>query len=243
MKKLILLFVFVFSALTMFAQSNVASMGLTGLSYGNFSFGYERVLSEKISLKVGASYMIPRELPFKKYFVDNYEELAENDMPDNPLTAMKMNGISANFEFRFYPGGEGPKGLYLAPFFKYTKYSFNAEYVDKTSYINEVGYKLDGSLNLTGGGLLIGYQWLIKERVTVDWWFVGPAVYAGKAVANLKAENMPADDSMYDVDYSAYDDIPYLGLEVDVKSRTEAEITTEKLVPGYRFGLSVGFAF
>ncbi len=77
------------------------------------------------------------------------------------ISSFKGFGITP--EYRMYLSDtEAPEGFYLAPFVRYQK--FDAE--------DEFGN--EGTLSGFGGGLVVGKQWIFKEKVALDL-FVGPS--------------------------------------------------------------------
>jgi hypothetical protein len=77
-----------------------------------------------------------------------------------------FSGFGITPEYRIYLSDtEAPKGVYLAPFVRYQ--SFNL-----TDNSNK------GTLSLFGGGVIIGKQWLFKEKVALDI-FIGPSYSSG----------------------------------------------------------------
>ncbi|MDL5048621.1 DUF3575 domain-containing protein [Oscillatoria amoena NRMC-F 0135] len=78
-------------------------------------------------------------------------------------TGESFKGFGITPEYRFYLSEtEAPAGVYVAPFVRYQR--FDAE--------DDFGNK--GTLTAFGGGLVIGRQWIFKERVALDI-FLGPS--------------------------------------------------------------------
>lgn len=78
---------------------------------------------------------------------------------------VKIDGFGITPEYRVYLSQTpAPNGFYVAPFLRYIK--FNAE--DKTD--NSVN---KAEVTQIGGGVVVGRQWVFKERVTFDM-FIGP---------------------------------------------------------------------
>jgi len=78
---------------------------------------------------------------------------------------LKLSGFGITPEYRFYLSQTpAPNGFYVAPFIRYTNYKLT--YDDGTD-------KAEGTLTSFGGGVVVGRQWVFKERVTFDI-FIGP---------------------------------------------------------------------
>lgn len=77
-----------------------------------------------------------------------------------------FSGFGITPEYRMYLGDtEAPQGVYVAPFVRYQ--SFNL--TDPSS---------KGTLSTFGGGLILGKQWLFKDKVVLDL-FIGPSYSSG----------------------------------------------------------------
>lgn len=83
----------------------------------------------------------------------------------------KFSGFGITPEVRFYLGDtDAPEGFYAAPFVRYQ--SFTIEETDPD-------FSAKGTFSAFGGGLIIGKQWIFKEKVALDL-FIGPAYSSGK---------------------------------------------------------------
>lgn len=81
-------------------------------------------------------------------------------------TTFKGFGITP--EYRFYLSeSEAPQGVYVAPFVRYQNFT-----------LTEDSSSSEGTLSTVGGGLILGKQWVFKERVVLDI-FIGPAYSSG----------------------------------------------------------------
>jgi len=84
----------------------------------------------------------------------------------NSGTTFKGFGVTP--EYRFYLSDtEAPQGVYVAPFVRYM--SFKLEDEDSSSKAH---------FNAFGGGLILGKQWIFKEKVALDL-FIGPSYSSG----------------------------------------------------------------
>jgi hypothetical protein len=76
---------------------------------------------------------------------------------------VKLNGFGLTPEYRIYLSqSPAPNGFYVAPFVRYTNYKLTAE-----------GTTDEATFTSFGGGVVVGRQWVFKERVTFDL-FIGP---------------------------------------------------------------------
>ena len=80
----------------------------------------------------------------------------------------KFSGFGITPEYRFYLSETAaPKGVYIAPFFRYQSF-----------IIKDVETNSEGDFSALGGGVIIGKQWIFKEKISLDM-FLGPAYYSG----------------------------------------------------------------
>lgn len=79
-----------------------------------------------------------------------------------------FSGFGITPEYRAYLSEtDAPKGVYIAPFLRYQNFT-----------LTDGGNK--GTFNSFGGGLIIGKQWIFKEKVALDI-FIGPSYSSGSA--------------------------------------------------------------
>jgi Protein of unknown function (DUF3575) len=84
---------------------------------------------------------------------------------------VKLRGYGITPEFRYYLSSTpAPAGFYIAPFLRYSSYTLSAP--------DGNGQTDEATLSNFGGGLVVGKQWLFKERVTLDM-FIGPRYLSG----------------------------------------------------------------
>ena len=77
----------------------------------------------------------------------------------------KLSGWGVTPEYRFYLSSTpAPNGFYVAPFLRYN--SFTAQ-DNSNNTVNKA------TVTQFGGGVVVGRQWVFKERVTFDM-FIGP---------------------------------------------------------------------
>lgn len=89
----------------------------------------------------------------------------------------KFSGYGITPEFRFYLStSDAPEGAYIAPYLRYQSFSITDKETDAK-----------GKYASVGGGLLVGKQWLLKDKISLDA-FVGPAFNAGKVKATAGEE-------------------------------------------------------
>lgn len=133
-----------------FAQpDNVIKVSLLSPFVKTGSFFYERAINDDMSLVGG-------------FFFTAW----------NPDDDVELRGFGLTFEYRYYlsEATSAPSGAFLAPFVRFQNFNITENYDSDFS---------EAEMTSMGGGLLIGYQKLFKERITLEA-FIGPAYYSSK---------------------------------------------------------------
>ena len=225
------------------SKSNIVKMNLSALAFKNLSFQYERVVAPKMSVALGVSLMPQSSLPFSGRL---NEEFGDNEDAKRAIETTKLGQFSITPEVRFYLGKKrAPRGFYLAPFARYTRMSFEQKYQFTAS--NDIVYNplIKGTINNFGGGLLIGAQWALSNKITLDWWIAGPLY--GSSKGHLKGTDdfsTMSDDDMRDLENDIEDfDIPLTKVEATV-AQNQVDVKLTGPYAGIRaFGIALGFRF
>ena len=142
-------------------RKNLIKLNLLGPVTNYFSAFYERELNQNASLQVGAGYI-------------NNLLLTESNWWDNTRRKNSVNGYFAIIEYRFYLSEKTfPKGFFIAPFMRY-------QYMTLTHEESSPGNMTETSkrsFNLINGGLVVGGQWVFKQKISLDIW-VGPEIHS-----------------------------------------------------------------
>ena len=272
MKKLLTTACLATLALFASAQDNNVKVNLLNLTYGDVRLGYERVLNENLSLQGNLGFLIPRKIPTA--FFD--EEALEAEYGGRIDLGSKLTGYNLSLELRWYPGSKGaPRGFYLAPFFKHNSWSVNVtsgfEYdVTQQEYEDELdagekenaypivdgnpaaGYtvattgQFTGTFKQTGGGLMFGYQWLVSDKVSIDFNFFGLGVESDRVILDLETNARNVDFNEWEAEIQeGSQDFADFGVDIETEVRTNGIgiKTSSFLLPMPRFGFSVGYAF
>lgn len=226
--------------------AHVIKLNASQLALKNISLQYELGFHKNMSVALGYSNFLRREIPSQIY---------SNDKADG-YHLPYMKGWAITPEFRFYPGKKeekpAPHGFYLAPYMRYSKYTLGASYVEfdaVTSAKRE--YELTGTYKGSTVGLMIGSQWIVGKHFSFDWWILGAGVGKAKLVLEATGSGLnltPAQQAALESDVT--DNIGELGkfsngaLSVETTSNS-AKITISgvpmtsirgALVGGFNFG-------
>ncbi len=146
---------------------NVAKLNITSwILYSNgVQLAYERLLSKHTSITLFGGYI---SFPMPTV-IDN-----------SPLNFDKnktKSGYVFGSEFRFYLSNENkydaPHGVYLAPYVSFYHFN-NQRFGHDTTNENQVS--LSTTMDFLNIGGELGYQFVIKKRLTIDCVLFGPAV-------------------------------------------------------------------
>lgn len=163
-------------------RRNGVKMNLTSLAINNYNFSYERSVGKKVTLAVGYSFTPESRfgaLPLVKnshvitgITSEKYDKKA--DKIAGFLNEAAFAATTYTSEIRFYNGIKpGARGWYTSLYGRYTTLAMSHLYSYKDS--NEVLYDLpvNGKLAGFGGGIMIGAQWMVANRITFDWYIIG----------------------------------------------------------------------
>ncbi len=139
----------------------------------DINISYERVLSPYRSFSVNVGYFI---LPSLGIGSDSLS-FTRNQ---------KKRGFSVSGDYRFYfkkrNTRKAPDGLYWGPYtsFHYTEYDNNLVVLNSDIANGELATDL--KLGIVAVGVQLGYQFVIKKRLTLDLIFMGPSysLYTGR---------------------------------------------------------------
>ena len=163
------------------SRKNVINLGLGGLPIGNVALNYERIFSDSRAAALTAGVLIPRKLP--SFITDNLGE-ETNLEADN-----KIQGLFIMPEYRFYPTYKiAPEGFYIAPFMRFNYYS-----LELSGDFDDITADYKGRLIRIGGGVQFGMHWIIKERVSIDFFLAGLGLYYNDVSLRFESDDPDVD--------------------------------------------------
>jgi len=204
-------------------------------SYKNVNISYERILKPYRSFSVNAGFF---ELPSIGVGLDSL----------NFTRTQKKRGFSVSGDYRFYfktrNKKSAPDGLFWGPYtsFHYTQYDNHL--VVLNSDIAQGELETDLRLGIIGVGVELGYQFVIKEKFTVDLIFMGPSYslytgrvkFGGDLTIDEESEYLKA---IHDMLIARF---PYLDDFVKEGSFTNSGFS-RNLGYGMRYMIQLGFRF
>jgi len=133
-------------------KENVIKLKLIPLLLSTVSLQYERVLKENMSAACDVDFL------FYSTSIPDASSLSN--------VTLTFSGFGLSPEFRFYPGGEAPKGFYVAPYLSY--FSLGFKEVGKDLSSGATGSAEIRGLTAMGAGVIVGYQWLIGGVFSIE---------------------------------------------------------------------------
>lgn len=234
-------------------SNQVIKLNISQLIFKNISLQYEYGFHKNMSGALGLSYLVKRDIPGILFTPDT----------DYGYSLPQYYGWAITPEFRFYPGKkeehQAPHGFYIAPYFRYAKYTLQANYVDTTYNPMNVqpppktNYNVKVSYGGFTGGIMIGAQWIIDDHFSFDWWILGGGSGSAKlsisAVATDGNVNMSSQQQT-NTSNNIIENLGELQKFSDGTVKTETTANSAKVtisgVPmlSYRaFGFCFGYAF
>ena len=202
----------------------------------NINIGYERVLSPYRSFSVNAGYFVLPSMVSGLFDSLNIERSGQKW------------GFSVSGDYRFYFKKRNrrmaPDGLYWGVYGSYHHYQFENTITVFDSETVDGTLSFGANTNIFSGGVELGYQFIIKERLSIDLVFMGPSLSMYTAKLKLGGDLTVDEESEY---LQAIYDIlknKYPGFEQLVQDR---ELTVDganfSMGFGLRYLIQIGYRF
>jgi hypothetical protein len=153
--------------------------------------------------------------------------------------------------YRIYLSKKHMRGFYFEPFFKYVHHSAEGTgnaVLDGENVVMDFTNNYDG----VGAGAQLGVQFMIKNKVVIDLFFLGPEINAARnkfrSVETSDAipwTDIQADEAENDI-REFIDKFPFIRNKVNVmvdQANKTVVADFKGALPGIRSGISVGIAF
>ncbi len=231
------------------SPKNVIKLNLSQLAITNISLQYERGFHKNFSAALGISYLIPRQIPSQIFTPSD---------DGSGYVLPKFSGWSVTPEIRFYPGKkvkhQAPHGFYMAPYFRYSKYTLKSDYVDIDSTSGDRhNYAVKANYSGFTAGLMLGSQWLIGKHFSIDWWIVGGGygkakfkIFAESTDGSINLSPQEQEDLKADIKENTSELGSFGNGEVTVETTSNsatATVTGLPMISLRGFGLTLGFTF
>jgi hypothetical protein len=171
-------------------QKNILKIDPLKLVFGGVNLSYERLLTPSSSINIRAKY---HSLGFIERWIGDFSTSGDNyafRLTDHP----HFQAIGVDAEYRFYIKNKKPaQGLYIAPYARYQNYTGKFESLYATSIANQpifINSDLKTSFTIWGAGVQLGAQWLIKDKVSIDWGFAGLGIDRYSFKVSVSSDNL-----------------------------------------------------
>ncbi len=167
---------------TSFKASNL-KLNLTNLVFKNFDLQYERTLSANWSAAFAVRYMPLGNFPFQSTLERDVN--TGNDRSNFDHETFRTGSITITPELRYYFNTEHKRGFYLGAFVRYSNFfsdDFTLNYYRSGGEMSKIALK--GDFNTFSGGLIVGKQFKLGERFSLDCFLGG---HLGKAKGSINA--------------------------------------------------------
>lgn len=216
--------------------TNIIKINSLSIIFKNASLVYERALAPRFSLNIGGGYKYAGGLPKMFNSEDNVLQFSIN----------RITGFTVTPELRYYLRACDSRlldGFYAGIYFRYTRYTSDAQfnyYPDSTS---PQFYKANAVLTEVGGGITLGYQLLLWERLSIDFLFFGPR-YSFYNIG-YEFDSGVSQEFLDELSGKINIVIDRAGIDyqVELKERGDRNASTTFDFSNIRFGISFGFAF
>lgn len=241
MKKIFLfLFLFVTSSFA-FGQSNPTKPNVAvkwapaGIVFGNINLqGEYNFGKNSLTAKIG--------IPFNKHQTFQFDD------KDADFT---MRATSFLAGYRTYLSKKHMRGLYFEPYFKYVHHTSegtgNADLDGDNVVMN-----FTNEYNGIGAGIQLGTQFIIAKKFVIDLFFLGPEINSSKnnfraveVSTTLPWTSVQASDAEKQI-RDFINKFPFIRHRVNVmvdQNNKTVVADFNGILPGYRIGVSFGFAF
>ena len=199
-------------------------------------FGYERVLNNKRSFTVNFGFT-----GFPTLDIIDSDSLQAKTVLDN-------RGFNISADYRFYLAKENkysaPRGVYIGPYYSYNLFGRKDSWSLMSTSGSSFQVESDMSLNVHTLGFELGYQFIFRDRLTVDMILLGPGVGWYNLKASIGSNLSAADREKFFelLNEALAEKFPGYGYVIDEGNfkRTGVDKTTSW---GYRYMVQIGFRF
>jgi hypothetical protein len=205
---------------------------------GSIVLGYERLLKNKkhsFTINIGLT-------SFPDF------GLIENDSLKHLNKLKDQKGFNVSADYRFYLLKENkhpaPRGVYIGPYYSYNYFGNHNSWEIKNSNGTTSIVESEVKLNVHTIGFEFGYQFVFRDRISLDMVLLGPGLgtYNFKAGFSNNLSDATKQKILEALDGALAEKFPGYGVIVNEEEfkRTGA---TNRTTIGYRYMVQLGFRF
>jgi hypothetical protein len=228
------------------SSRNIIKLNFTPLMYRTISVQYERLVGAKTSFTLGINYMPKGPIPFSKFFEDKTTS-SSSSTTTTELQDLRITNFTITPEFRYYINQAG-KGFYFSLYGRYRNLTATLPYVYLDNNNQKQSINLNGNLKSPMLGIMIGSQFRLSNKVTLDWYILGAHIKSDKfnisATSSVAMTSAQQEDARkFFADKNNINDTPLANFEAVVTANSIA-VKSQKTGAGLSgFGLALGFRF
>lgn len=206
------------------------------LGSGCVVIGYERIVKPYQSFSVNIGYL------------QRTPTLSEYTSGPKVFDEKNRGGFDFSLDYRFYSKQRNkrpaPDGLYWGPYTSYYGlwWDASADFIVDNIKVNTA--HMETKFNMYNIGVQLGYQFVIKERFTIDLILVGPSisVYDINLGLKMETETDSNDPALEDLLELVEDSAPFLS-EILKNQSFDTSGRIRFGYYGFRYGLQLGYRF
>lgn len=212
---------------------NITNPMLFGDKYN--VIGYERVFKNNQSISLGAG-----RFSFPKIVNINTDSLSVNENSTE-------KGFTVVTEYRFYLKKENkysaPRGVYLGPYYSFNYFERNNSWdMNTVGMTGELQTKIKLNANLVGAQM--GYQFVIKNRLSIDLVFMGPGVWFYSVKTKIGSTLSPEDQALVFDKINEFLTSKLPGNDITISpGETQKGGSYRTKSAGFRYVIHLGFRF
>jgi hypothetical protein len=220
------------------SRKNVIKYNLSAPALYNkaFLFQYERVLNPNRTVSIQFGHITLPEL------------LARFDNVQNISDAEK-SGYNLTVDYRFYLEKENrhnaPRGVYLAPYASIHHFRNVKDFEIQGSESNEYDQvSLNSRMNILSAGVALGYQFVVWDRMTLDFLLLGPSIsnYNVEMTLDGDLSEVELDENLQQIINQMADRFPFFNSLLEDKI-AEFNGRSNFSSFGFRYSVAIGFRF
>ncbi|MCW3075847.1 MAG: hypothetical protein JWO32_456 [Bacteroidetes bacterium] len=248
LKTISLLAAYILSSAVLIAQKNVTKINLLpGPAFFMFGVSQERAIGERTSIQTTFKYMPSVKFPASDYLGASY-----NGQTANPFANSKSTAFGNVTELRIY-GKEKKalRGFYWGPYvtvnvFDIKSSPFPGQFKDDNGVTYSGDIQQNLKLTMFGGGLEIGIQKLIKDKIALDWTILGVGLgwvnMQGSIVATNTSSNFDFRNYTKDINSATQGFEQFIPIDKTIEPE-KVSMSIKSLAPVLRTGLAIGFGY
>ena len=205
---------------------------------GSIVVGYERLLKSKkhsFTINIGLT-------SFPDFGLIETDSLKHLDK----LKSQKGFNVSADYRFYLlkenkYPA---PRGVYIGPYYSYNYFGNHNSWEIKNSNGSTAIVESEVKLNVHTIGLELGYQFIFRDRFSLDMVLLGPGVgrYDFKAGFSNNLSDAAKQKILEALDGALAEKFPGYGIIVNEEEFKKTG-ATDRTTIGYRYMVQLGYRF